>query len=175
MTVASSIKAIIDAEVDDDATALSDLITGVVETRALVRPPSKGPTPGAWDDAGRTLVSIVVRGREELADPLGPLDSGLGLRAIQTFPQIYIYGPPTASGKAAIEAVYAEIKRLFLFRSLEGDGGTGVELQIIGYSAPDDDPELQATVVAIVRLQGSGFWAIAPDSQHLLLLINWTP
>lgn len=162
MSIGSQVYDLLVAEKAEDGSNLSMLVTGSIESRALIRPPAPGKTPDAFDANGRVLPSIVVRARDEGVNLAGPADHNGQFTAIDAFPQLYIYGTTTAAGKTAVESIYVELQRLLLFAELPGEGGSGAGIRIIGASDTEDDPELSAAVVKIVRLQGDGLWSVEP-------------
>lgn len=140
---------------------LNTIVTGGVWRRRIIRPPSKGATPEAFDAGGRALTSIVVLDRGEDSDPLGPFDIG-SVQAFGGFPQIWIYARAVDTGRDAIEAVVGKLITLFQgeLNAIEADNGTSAGIRVAGHQGVDDDPEMEAVLFDMLRLQVDGMWVI---------------
>lgn len=158
MSVASAIYTQILAWVGDPDDALYYAVTGSVYRHPLLRPPSKGATPDAFDEGGRVLVSIVVPGRDEQADPLGPYDIQARLSAMLAFPQVWVYASTTDqghdNGEALIQALYDRLQGF----TLVGPNGSSVGIQVAGIKGLEDDPGLSGAISGYLRLQADGLW-----------------
>ena len=132
-------------------TTLSGILTGGVYTRSLKRNPP-GATAEAFSASGQIIPSAVVKDQGDNADDAGPIE------AFSSFPQIWLYAPTTATGRAAIENAFLRIFSLLHARSIDGLAGAGVGLRVIGRQGINDDPVLPATLVDMVRLQADGLW-----------------
>jgi hypothetical protein len=133
--------------------ALAAVATGGVWDRPLVRPAATGfpanpgQTAAAFDADGRVKPAVVVPDEGEQADPLGP-DA-----AMQGFPLVWLYAPPTAQGKTAIGQMRAECWTLLHGWHVATDNGTDAETRIVGRLGVRDAPDDFPAVVDYLRLQ----------------------
>ena len=130
---------------------LAAILPGGVWTRPLKRE-GPGATPEAFAATGQVRPAAVVRDGGETADGSGPDTAYLG------FPQIFLYAPATANGRAAVESAVARIVELVHGASVAGAGQTGAGLRIASRLGVDDDPALAGAVVDVVRIQVDGLW-----------------
>ena len=157
-TIAAGILALLVAQTAEGE-ALENLVPGGLYDHGLLRPPSKGATPDAFDDGGRVLISIVVPDRGEEIDLGGPSDASLDIQAITAFPEVWFYGPTTSTGKDAVRALYNLVFGILNGAVIVGLGGSCVGLRASGRKGIADDPELSGAVSDRMRLQADGFWA----------------
>lgn len=158
MSVANALYDQIVAWYTDEDDDLHEMITGGVYRREILRPPSKGATPDAFDDGGRVKVSVVIPGRDEQSDPLGPQDIQAQLSAMMTFPQVWIYSPTTDQGHTAGEELITEFYNRLQGFTLAGPGGSSVGLQVASLKGLEDDPDLSGAISGFIRLQADGLW-----------------
>lgn len=141
------------------ASPFETLAPGGVYDRMILRPPSKGATPLAFDAGGRPLVCIVVPDEGELVADDGPMDLSLDLQAMQAFPTVWFYGPTTATGKAAVRALSAAVYAALNGASVTGPGGSSIGLRASQRKGVADDPGLSGAVSDFIRFQADGIWS----------------
>lgn len=164
VTVSQAIYALLATGWDDEtgwtpASAFETLAPGGVYNRMILRPPSKGATPLAFDAGGRPFISIVVPDEGEIVADDGPMDLSLDVQAIQAFPTVWFYGPTTAAGKTAINAASAAVFTLLNGATLTGPGGSGIGLRATMRKGIVDDPGLTGAVSEFLRFQADGLWS----------------
>jgi hypothetical protein len=130
---------------------LAAVLTGGVWTRPLKRE-GPGATPEAFAPSGQVRPAAVVRDGGEAADGAGPDGAYLG------YPQVFLYAPATANGRAALESAFARIVELLHNASVVGAGESGAGVRIASRLGIDDDPVLAGTVMDMIRLQVDGLW-----------------
>jgi len=131
--------------------AVTAVLTGGVYDREL-KAQGPGSTPAAFGPEGHHRPTAVVVDSGDNADTAGP--GG----AFMAFPWVYLYGPRTANGKAALATAWD-----LLFGRLNGwrfatANGTGAKVSVIGRLGARDDQDDATRVVDGMRLQVDGLW-----------------
>lgn len=101
---------------------LVGLLPGGVYAASIVPPgggtPAEDPTPDAFDPAtGFVLGAASVVDFGEAASPTGPNV------AVAALPEVAVYGPPTAAGKALVEDALGRVRVLLEAATIESGGG----------------------------------------------------
>lgn len=142
--------------------ALMALLTGGVYDRPIKRGQTDGAgrvtPPGATPQAFASVApfqprpaAVIVDGIDE-SDPFGPA------AAYWSFPMIYLYAPPTTSGKETIANAWDLMhSRLHNWR-FGAANGMGALVSVVGRIGIIDDPEDDKRVLGGMRLQVSGIW-----------------
>lgn len=139
---------------------LMELLPGKVWTRRIRKndstpeSPTPGSTPDAFDSEGRIRLCASVINGEATSDPFGPPGS------FYAFPEIWLRCPPHDSQKRKLEEAALLIIDLLDGATLPLNGGVGGVLSISARMMPDDDPDLQPTVVDMIRVRLDSVWSV---------------
>lgn len=137
---------------------LMEMLPGGVWTRRIRKndgtpeEPSKGSTPGAFDEAGRIKRCISVLNGVASENPIGPAG------AYWAFPEIWMRCLPHQSEKDKLEWIANRVIELIQGARVPVPGSGVAVLRCAGRMMPDDDPDLPPAVVDMIRVQADGVW-----------------
>jgi hypothetical protein len=116
------------------------------------RPVERSSVPTAFDPETKEIRVCASLTSTWTHDPSGPADTAVGVLTI------WIRGPETAAGRAAVRSARSWLAGVLTARPLALGDGTGVILRKGDGIDCLPDPRLDNTVLSTLRMQTAGIW-----------------